>query len=103
MLARSVRAGFSSSSRHRGTKPTILSQDENLKETMESVEKKMNGAIQHLKQSLGSLRPGRADATVFDTLRLDAYGQSMTLSQVAKVSVTSPQSLLLNVFDPSVS
>lgn len=94
---------FSSSSRKRLTTPAIVAQDEELKETIEGVEKNMNGAIQHLKQSLGSLRPGRADASVFDTLQVEAYGQSLSISQVAQVSVTSPQSLLLNVFDPSVS
>jgi len=55
----------------------------------------MDGALASLKHELGGLRTGRASASLLDPIHVDAYGASMSLSQVATVSV--PESRLLSV------
>jgi len=59
------------------------------------VKRRMDGALASLKHELGGLRTGRASASLLDPIHVDAYGASMSLSQVATVSV--PESRLLSV------
>src|ERR1700744_5360619 len=62
---------------------------------------KTDGAIAHYAEQLKSLRTGRANASMLDSVTVEAYGQSMPLNQVA--NVTAPEAQLLQVppFDPS--
>jgi hypothetical protein len=71
--------------------------------SVDKTKKNMNGAILNFTRALGRMRPGRADAGVFDSLYVAAYGQTVPLAQVAQVSVSGAHSLSVNVYDPSVS
>src|SRR6478672_8195479 len=57
--------------------------------------RRMQGAIQLLKQELGGLRTGRASASLLEPVQVEAYGSHMPISQVATVSV--PESRLISV------
>jgi len=66
------------------------------------VKRRMLGAISALKHDLGSLRTGRASPNLLDPISIDAYGQSMPITQVATVSVPEPRLLSVSVWDRSM-
>jgi ribosome recycling factor len=63
------------------------------------LKRRMQGAVASLKHDLGSLRTGRASASLLDPLQIDAYGAMMPISQVATVSVPEPRLLSVQVWD----
>jgi ribosome recycling factor len=60
----------------------------------------MKGAIEHLKQELKSLRTGRANPGLLDTVHVEVYGTKMKLKELATVTVPEPRQLLVTPFDP---
>lgn len=58
-----------------------------------------NKVLEHLKQALGSLRTGRANAAILDSVQVEAYGQRMPLKGVASVSVADARTLLVEPWD----
>jgi ribosome recycling factor len=63
------------------------------------VKRRMQGALSALKHDLGSLRTGRASPNLLDPISIEAYGQTMPLTQVATVSVPEPRLLSVSVWD----
>lgn len=63
--------------------------------------RRMQTTIQSLKHDLGGLRTGRAATSLLEPLKVEAYGQTMTLSQVATISVPEPRTLSVQVWDKS--
>jgi ribosome recycling factor len=59
----------------------------------------MQGAIASLKHELGGLRTGRASASLIEPVHVDAYGQSMSMNQLATISVPEPRMLSVQVWD----
>jgi len=55
----------------------------------------MEKALDNSKREFASIRSGKATTALLDTVRVDAYGQSMPISQVA--SVAAPEVRLLTV------
>ena len=66
---------------------------------MEDLKRRMNGALGVLKTEFAGLRTGRASASMMDPIVVQAYGQSMPISQVATVSVPEPRMLAVQVWD----
>lgn len=64
--------------------------------------KNMKGAIVNFTRALNQMRPGRADAGIFDELHVQAYGQHVPLAQVAQVAVVGTHRLSVTVYDPSL-
>src|SRR5436853_7511956 len=69
---------------------------------MNELKRRMQGALQVLKQELGGLRTGRASATLLDPVQVEAYGTQMPLNQLATVSVPEPRLLSVQVWDKSM-
>ena len=55
----------------------------------------MDKALESSRKEFSSIRSGKASTTLLDTVRVDAYGQSMPVSQVG--SVSAPEARLLTV------
>lgn len=70
--------------------------------TLDKAKKNMTGAVLNFTRALAQMRPGKADAGLFDELRVPAYGQHVALAQLAQVSVSGPHSLSVAVYDPSL-
>ena len=51
------------------------------------------------KRELASIRTGKATASLLDTVRVEAYGQTMPLNQVASVSAPEPRLLTVTPWD----
>jgi ribosome recycling factor len=63
---------------------------------------RMEGAVSVLKTELGGLRTGRASISLLEPIHVDAYGSSMTINQVATVSVPEARMLSVQVWDKSL-
>ena len=66
------------------------------------LKRRMQGAVASFKHDLGSLRTGRATPSLVEPIHVDAYGQSMSMNQVATVSVPEPRLLSIQVWDRSM-
>ena len=60
---------------------------------------KMEKTIQSLKKDLSTLRTGRANPNMLDTIKVDVYGQMMPISQLATVSVPEARLISIQVWD----
>ena len=56
---------------------------------------KMDKTIEVFTKELTSLRTGRANASMLDLIKVDVYGQSMPINQVA--SITTPEARMINI------
>lgn len=66
-----------------------------LQALLDDAEVHMRKTLDHLDAELSTIRAGRANAAMLDGVRVDAYGSSMPLNQVA--SVSAPQADLITV------
>ena len=60
---------------------------------------KMDKSIQSLKKDLSTLRTGRANSNMLDTLKIDVYGQLMPIDQLGTVSVPEARLISIQVWD----
>jgi ribosome recycling factor len=60
---------------------------------------KMEKSIQSLKKDISTLRTGRANSSMLDTIKVDVYGQMMPIEQLATVSVPEARLISIQVWD----
>ena len=60
---------------------------------------KMDKSIQSLKKDISTLRTGRANINMLDTVKVDVYGQLMPINQLATVSVPEARMITIQVWD----
>tara|TARA_Y100001958_G_C21159183_1_gene493485 strand:+ start:337 stop:897 length:561 start_codon:yes stop_codon:yes gene_type:complete len=60
---------------------------------------KMDKTIQSLKKDISTLRTGRANTNMLDTIKVDVYGQQMPIEQLATVSVPEARLISIQVWD----
>jgi ribosome recycling factor len=60
---------------------------------------RMDKAVIALKEEFGSLRTGRASASLLDQVHVDAYGSSVPINQVGAVSVPEARMISVSVWD----
>jgi ribosome recycling factor len=63
------------------------------------LKRRMQTSVASLKHELNGLRTGRASPSLLEPVRVEAYGQSMNLTQVATISVPEPRALAVQVWD----
>lgn len=66
------------------------------------LKRRMAGASATLKNELAGLRTGRASASLLEPVMVEAYGQRMSMTQVATISVPEPRALAVNVWDKTM-
>ena len=62
---------------------------------------KMDKSIQSFKKDISTLRTGRANVNMLDTIKVDVYGQLMPIDQLATVSVPEARLVSIQVWDKS--
>src|SRR5215472_16029364 len=62
-------------------------------------ERRMQKAVDALKQDLGAIRAGRASATLVDRITIEYYGAPTPLNQVASISVPEARLLIIQPWD----
>ena len=60
---------------------------------------KMKKTFDVFVQDLSSLKTGRANASMLDIIKVDVYGQSMPINQLATISTPEPRLLTIQVWD----
>jgi ribosome recycling factor len=60
---------------------------------------KMDKSIQSLKKDISTLRTGRANTNMLDTIKVDVYGSLMPIEQLATVSVPEARMISIQVWD----
>ena len=60
---------------------------------------KMKKAYEIFISDLGSLRTGRANASMLDIIKVDVYGQKMSVNQLANISTPEPRLITVQVWD----
>ena len=60
---------------------------------------RMDKSVLALNEEFGSLRTGRASASLLDQLRVDAYGSSVPINQVGAVSVPESRMISVSIWD----
>jgi len=70
-----------------------------IKQIISLADEKMKKSIAVLKHELGSLKAGRANASMLDRIRVESYGSLVPVSQVANVSSPEARVLLIQPWD----
>jgi ribosome recycling factor len=73
-----------------------------LQEVTKHAKQQMRKAVDNTKRELATIRSGKATTSLLDTVKVDAYGQQMPLTQVATVNAPEPQLLLVQPWDKSL-
>ena len=60
---------------------------------------KLDKSIQSLQKDISTLRTGRANINMLDTIKVDVYGQLMPINQVATVSAPEARLISIQVWD----
>jgi len=60
---------------------------------------KMKKAFDVFNNDLGSLRTGRANVAMLDIIKVEVYGQKMSVNQLATISTPEPRLIAVQVWD----
>ncbi len=69
---------------------------------MADIEERMEKTIASLKDSFNTIRTGRANAAIFDKVRVDYYGTKSPLNQVATIAIPEARSVIITPFDKTL-
>lgn len=70
---------------------------------MKDLKERMSKAVDALKKEFQGLRTGRANPSLLENIRVNAYGSIMPINQVASVSAPEPRMLSVQVWDASLA
>ena len=69
--------------------------------SLERVEHKMEGAVEHLKREFLSLRTGRASVSLLDHISVSYYGSPTPLKQIANIATPESRLITIQPWDPT--
>ncbi|OGP91639.1 MAG: ribosome recycling factor [Deltaproteobacteria bacterium RBG_16_48_10] len=70
---------------------------------LKDIEAKMEKTLSSLKTDFNKVRTGRASLSLFDDIRVDYYGTSTPLNQVATLSVPEPRLITIQPWDTTIT
>ena len=73
--------------------------DADLEIDLDDLQRRMDGAMANLKTEFGTLRTGRASASIVEPIMVDAYGQMTPINQLGTINVPEPRMIVINVWD----
>ncbi len=62
---------------------------------------RMDKAVEHTQGDLSKVRTGRANPSLLDSIKVNYYGSSTPLKQLATISVPEPRMMMVQPFDAS--
>ena len=68
---------------------------------IDDLQRRMNGAVEILRQEFSGLRTGRASSSLVEPIMVQAYDTEMPLKQVATINVPEPRMISIQVWDKS--
>ena len=69
---------------------------------LNDLRRRMDGALEVLRKEFGGLRTGRASASLLEPIMVTAYGNTVTLNQVASINIPEPRLITVQVWDRGV-
>jgi ribosome recycling factor len=72
------------------------------KDAMAAARTRMEKAVDDFRKDIGTLRTGRANASILDAIRVDYHGTPMPVNQLGTVTVPEATLLVISPWDPSV-
>jgi ribosome recycling factor len=69
----------------------------------DEMNRRMNGAVTTLKGEFAGLRTGRASPALLDPVSVEAYGNSVPISQVGTISTPESRMITVQVWDKSLA
>jgi ribosome recycling factor len=72
-----------------------------IKEVETQIKTRMEKAISDLQHEMAAIRTGRANLSILDHIRVDSYGTSTPLNQVANLHVPEPSLITIQPWDVS--
>ncbi len=73
-----------------------------LADISKACKEQMHKSIENTRRELSSIRSGKATTNLLDTVRVEAYGQHVPLTQVGNVSAPEPRMLTIQPWDKSL-
>jgi len=73
-----------------------------LDELYKKTEEHMHKTLENLAHELASIRTGKASPAILDVIRVNYYGQTVPVNQVANISVPDPRTLAIQPWDRSM-
>ncbi|MFN3921087.1 MAG: ribosome-recycling factor, partial [Caldimicrobium sp.] len=73
-----------------------------MKEALEEVKKKMQKTLQTLKEELSHIRTSRASVSLLEGIKIDCYGQKMSIPQIASINIIEGKILVIQPWDPNL-
>ena len=70
-------------------------------EILMDAEERMEKAVSVLSNNLSGIRTGRANPGLVDGLKVEIYGSTTPIKQLASVGTPEPQQILIRPYDPS--
>lgn len=69
-------------------------------ELIQDARERMGKSVEHVRSEFGTVRTGRASASLLDRIEIDYYGTGTPLRQLATINVPEPRMLTIQPFDP---
>ncbi|HEY5638474.1 MAG TPA: ribosome recycling factor [Dehalococcoidia bacterium] len=70
-----------------------------VQEQLDDAKSRMHGAVEALQHELASVRTGRASVGLVDHVKVDYYGTSTPLNQLATISTPDPKMIMIQPYD----
>lgn len=67
----------------------------------QETKEKMEKTVEHFKKEMGKIRTGRASASILEDIKVDYYGSSMPITQIATVNIPEPRTIVIQPWDAS--
>ena len=72
-----------------------------INELFNDIKDRMNKAIEHYRNEVASIRTGRASTSILDGIKVDYYGTSTPINNIAHITVPEGQLIVIQPFDPN--
>jgi ribosome recycling factor len=70
------------------------------KDAMVQARTRMEKAVDDFRRELAGVRTGRANASLFDHVRVDYHGTPMPINQLGTITVSDPMMVVISPWDP---
>jgi len=70
-----------------------------VKETLQEAQERMEMATMYLEEQLSRIRAGRANVAILDGVKVESYGMTVPLNQVANVTAPDARTIAIRPFD----
>jgi ribosome recycling factor len=71
-----------------------------IKDAMAQARTRMEKAVDDFRRELAGVRTGRANASLFDQIRVDYHGTPMPINQLGTITVSDPLMVVISPWDP---